>query len=121
MPKTRKEKAMLKFKNSIRVIGKLPPKVKKWPTWEFELFKKIANERLWMWTELVKAKHITKYGFICEKFIHKDDLTVTNFSHIVSKWRDKTKRLDPNNIEVVSRAYHEWHHTKQIPKLEYIN
>lgn len=128
--KTPEQKAKDKYKkakNSIRVIGKLPEKKKRGATWEFELFKKIARERIltdieiqWVW-EWVMAKHMFPNWEIWQKPIHIDQLTVTNFSHIVSKGMDKTKRLDPDNIEIVSRAYHEWQHTKQIPQTNYIN
>lgn len=124
----REKKQRIKEKLTIRVVGKTTPKEKKWATWEFELFKKIAKERSLMtdnyWygrTEYVVAKHITKEWEETTKKIPLDDLTVTNFSHIVSKGRDKTKRLDPNNITIVSRAYHEWQHSLQVPQTIYIN
>lgn len=109
-----------KLKNSVRVIGKVPDKKKKWPTGELELFKKIAIERS-EWKPYIWVTHIFPNGNFWDKAIFFDDLTVTNFSHIVSKGRDKTKRLDPENIEIVSRAYHEWQHTKQIPQSNYLN
>ena len=117
--------AYKKLKNSIKVIGKIPEKKKRGATGEFELFKKIALERSITsnvsQVKYVTGKHITKDGEECYKAICLDDLTVTNFSHIVSKGRDKTKRLDPNNIEIVSRAYHEWQHTRKIAQTNYIN
>ena len=109
-----------KLKNSIRVIGKLPEKKEKGATGEFELFKKIALERS-EWKPYIWVTHIFPDGNFWDKAIFLEDLTVTNFSHIIGKGRDKTKRLDPDNIEIVSRAYHEWQHTKQIPKSNYIN
>lgn len=121
--KTTKEKRdkerLKKEKLSIRVIGKTPEKKKKGATGEFELFKKIALERA-IW-QFVVAFHIFPDGEFWTKNISLDNLTVTNFSHNISKWRDKTKRLDPDNITVVSRAYHEWQHSLQIPQTNYIN
>ncbi|MBP7823560.1 hypothetical protein KA050_04375 [Candidatus Gracilibacteria bacterium] len=124
--KTPAQKKAIKEKLAIRMVGKTPPKVKKGgPTGELALFKIIAMERLWCPYELptpyVKAKHITPGGFVCEKLIHLDNLTVTNFSHIIGKGRDKTKRLDPKNIEIVSRAYHHYQHTGQVEQGDFIN
>lgn len=129
--KTTKEKRererLEKEKLSIRVIGKTPEKKKKWPTGEFELFKKIAKERVmpdieiqWCW-DWVLAKHIFPNGEIGQKPIHIDQLTVTNFSHQIWKGRDKTKRLDPDNILIVSRAYHHWEHTRQVEQETFLN
>lgn len=122
----REKKRRIKEKLSIRQIWKTTPKEKKGATWEFELFKKIAMERSYMysdnWDRCVLAKHINpQWLTYFNKQIRLDDLTVTNFSHIIWKGRDKTKRLDPENIEIVSRAYHEWQHTKQIAQTNYIN
>lgn len=45
-PQEKREKAKLKkLKNSIRVIGRVPEKVKKGKTGELELFKRIARDR----------------------------------------------------------------------------
>lgn len=122
----RSKKQFQKEKNSIRVIGRVPEKEKKWPTGEFELFKKIADERkfYYAWSDsewYVDAKHINQDWMLTRKVIKLENLTPTNFSHTIPKSRGEQYRLDPDNIEIVSRAYHEWHHTKQIPKLEYIN
>ncbi len=113
-----------KGKPSLHILMNPPIKEpKKTKTGELELFKKIAMERAitGFWEKWVLAKHINSYWEIGNKTIQMDNLTVTNFSHIVGKGRDKTKRLDPKNIEIVSRAYHEWQHSLQIPQLEYIN
>lgn len=122
--KTKSEKRAkaqrIKEKLSIRKVWKTTPKEKKWPTGELELFKRIAYDRQNIDGQ-VNAKHIYKDWQLWYKMICLGDLTVTNFSHIVSKWRDKTKRLDPKNIEIVSRAYHEWQHSLQIPQTNYIN
>jgi len=119
-PEQKEKKKRIAEKLSIRVIWTIPPKEKKGATWEFELFKKIALERCSkMWIAL--AKHITPEWDLVMKPILMDYLTVTNFSHIIWKGRDKTKRLDPDNIEIVSRSYHEWQHTKQIPQQNYVN
>lgn len=125
--KTTKEKRererLKKEKLSIRVIGKTPDKKKKGATWEFELFKKIAMDRcLTTWSMLyVFANHITPGWKIEKKTIFIEDLTPTNFSHIKPKGMYPELRLKPSNIEIVSRAYHEWQHTKQIPQTNYIN
>lgn len=127
--KTTKEKRererLKKEKLSIRVIGKTPEKVKKWPTWEFELFKKIAEERSVILPntslECVLAKHINFFGDEVTKYIFLEDLTPTNFSHTTPKSRWEEYRLDPDNIEIVSRAWHHYEHTRQILKVDYPN
>lgn len=121
----RDKKKQIKAKLSIRQIGKTPPKVKKWPTGELELFKKVAEYRKyyyanWFWW-YVDAKHINKYGKLTKKDIRQEDLTPTNFSHTIPKSRGEEYRLDPNNIEIVSRAWHHYEHTKQILQIDYPN
>lgn len=116
----REKKKRIKEKLSIRQVWKTTPKDKKGATWEFELFKKIARERCSvMWIAFVK--HIFPNGELGMKPIIMDNLTPINFSHIKPKGMYPELRLYPNNIEIVSRAYHEWQHTKQIPQTNYIN
>ncbi len=126
--KTTKEKRdkerMKKLKLSIRVIGKTPEKKKKGATWEFELFKKIALDRSTDYnihTRAVLAKHISTNWEECYKQIPLEDLTPTNFSHTTPKSRWEEYRLDPDNIEIVSRAWHHYEHTRQILKVDYPN
>lgn len=102
----------------------LPQKEKKKKTGEFELFKKIAEERSILVAgdmRYVKAKHLDKEWKEDVKAIFLEDLTPTNFSHIKPKWMYPELRLDPSNIELVSRAFHEWQHTQQIAQVEYPN
>ena len=119
----RDKKAYLKAKNSIRAIWKVPKKEKKGPTGEFKMFldiaeKKARDENTY---PCVIAKHITIKGIVTEKWIHMDNLTPTNFSHIKPKGMNEDLRLDPNNVEIVSRAYHEFYWTKRLSKLDYFN
>lgn len=93
---------------------------KKPPTGEFELFKKIADEACWE-SNFCHARHIFPDGTIWWKIINKNDLTPTNFSHKIPKSRWEKYRLDPDNIEIVSMAYHNYEHTKQILKIDYPN
>lgn len=37
-----------------------------------------------------------------------------NFSHIIAKWQDKSKMLDKDNIELVTKRWHYYHHNKGI-------
>jgi hypothetical protein len=67
------------------------------------------------------AKHIDTDGLECKKFIPLHFLTPTNFSHIKNKWMNKELRLDPDNIEIVSLAYHFYEHNKQVIKIYYPN
>lgn len=117
-----------------------PEKIKKGATWEFELFKKIALDRA-LSNGCVSAKHIAKpwdttltskanwaimtwiavWWEECYKLIALEDLTPTNFSHTIPKSRWEEYRLDPSNIEIVSRAWHHYEHTKQILKVDYPN
>lgn len=124
--------AYKKLKNSIKVIGKLPEKVKKWPTGEFELFKKIAEQRAIEidWVKWVMAKHIATVIVMagmdnetpyCYKFIPMNKLTPWNFDHKIPKSRGKEYRLDPENIEIVSVAWHFWKTNWQILKIDYPN
>lgn len=121
----RNKTKMIKEKLAIRQVGKTTPKEKKGATWEFELFKKIAEYRKyyyanWFWW-CVEAKHIDKYGKLTKKDIRLEDLTPTNFSHTLPKSTHPELRLDPSNIEIVSRAWHHYEHTKQILQVEYPN
>ena len=117
----KREKAKrLKAKNSIREIGRVPEKVKKWLTGELELFKKIA-EQMRDEYDMVVAKHIDKNWNETQKRIHVDDLTVSNMSHKIPKSRGEEYRLDPDNIEIVSFAWHHYEHTGQILKIDYSN
>lgn len=78
--KTPDKKAKDKLKAEklkIRVIGRTPEKVKKWPTGEFELFKKIAMDRSTDYnihTRAVLAKHISTNWGECYKQIALQDL-----------------------------------------------
>lgn len=119
--KEKRDKERLKnLKLSIRVIGKTPEKKKKCATWEFELFKKIAEDRAY-WSWYVIVRHIDLSWDEIKKAIKLEDLTPTNFSHTIPKSRWEEYRLDPNNIEIVSRAWHHYEHTKQILKVDYPN
>lgn len=110
----------IKEKLSIRAIWKTTPKEKKGATWEFELFKKIAEERKNMFDKVI-AKHITPDWKIIDKFIHIDDLTHWNFDHTIPKSRGKENRLDLDNIQIVSAAWHFYKTNKQILKVDYPN
>lgn len=119
----REKKQRIKEKLSIRQVWKTTPKEKKGATWEFELFKKIARERAldFWWAKYVVAKHITPEWAEKTKIIFLDDLAPVNFSHTIPKSRGEEYRLDPSNIEIVSRAWHHYEHTKQILKVDYPN
>ena len=69
----------------------------------------------------MEARHIGFDGKETTKRIHIDDLTHWNFSHIKSKGMNKSLRLDPDNIEIVSVAFHFYEHNKQILKVHYVN
>lgn len=114
----RERERVKKEKLSIRVIGKTPEKKKKWPTGELELFKKIAAEK---WVRYLEAKHMDKLWIECTKLIHIDDLTPWNFDHTTPKSRGKDYRLDPENIQIVSVAWHFWKTNWQILKVDYPN
>jgi len=114
----RAKKAQLRAKNSIRVVGKTPEKVPKWPTGELELFKKIVEEK---WVRYFEAKHMNKVWIECTKTIHIDDLTPWNFDHKIPKSRGKDYKLDPDNIQIVSVAWHFWKTNWQILKIDYPN
>lgn len=116
----REKKARIKEKLSIRVVGKTTPKEKKGATGELELFKKIAEKESWgKWFVLVP--HILPNWNPWAKTINLEDLQPINFSHIKPKGMYPELRLDPDNIEIVSRAYHEWQHTGQIAQVNYPN
>lgn len=122
----REKKQRIAEKLSIRQVCKTPPKEKKWPTWEFELFKAIAMQRrIQNWpdcfVDYVWAKHIDKDWNETNKKIHTRNLSVSNFSHTLPKSTHPELRLDPNNIEIVSVAWHHYEHTKQILKVDYSN
>lgn len=72
---------------------------------EFDLFMKIAQER--SINGLVLAKDIDWKT----KWIRLEDLRVINFSHIKPKWMNKSLRLDPNNVEIVTFSLHFLEHT----------
>lgn len=116
----REKKRRIAEKLAIRQVWKTTPKEKKGATWEFELFKKIAEEVCWE-SNFCHAKHIYPDWTIWWKIINKNDLTPTNFSHTIPKSRWEKYRLDPTNIEIVSMAYHHYEHTKQILKIDYPN
>lgn len=123
--KDKREKERLKReKLAIRQVCKTTPKEKKWDTGEFKLFKKIAEERAY-WdnyiARYVKALHIYPDWWLGYKNILLTDLTPTNFSHTIPKSRWEKYRLDPNNIEIVSMAWHHYEHTRQILKVDYPN
>lgn len=102
-------------------MGNTPIKTKKGykPTGELELFKQIAREQ--EVNGAVIAKHMDKDGNKCTKMIRVEDLKVENFSHIIPKSRGEKYRLDKDNIEIVSRAWHFFEHNQQILKIEYPN
>jgi len=113
----KREKAKLKkLKLKARkmwILYDAPPETEKISKWEFELFKRIAEERCgdrWF----VIAKHILPNWNTGWKTINKENLTVSNMSHKIPKSRWEEYRLDPDNIEIVSMAYHLYEHTRQI-------
>jgi hypothetical protein len=112
-------------KNSIRVVGKIPEEPKKEKaTGESKLFDIIADKRMYekdgmMW---VKAIHRDeKTGKVCEKEIPRAILTPVNFDHRSNKSRGESLRLDEDNIDIVSFAYHFHKHNGQIMRLVYPN
>lgn len=123
----RAKKKAIAEKLSIRQVWKTTPKEKKGATWEFELFKKIALERSYPTgsqyesMRYVLAEHIYPDWEPWKKKILLQDLTPTNFSHTIPKSRWEKYRLDPSNIEIVSRAWHHYEHTRQILKVDYPN
>lgn len=44
-----------------------------------------------------------------------------NFSHIIAKGQDKSKMLDKDNIELVTKRWHYWHHNKGVLRTDYPN
>lgn len=100
------------------ILHDAPPEPEKVPKWEFELFKKIAEEK---WVRYFEAKHMNKAWIECTKTIHIDDLTSWNFDHKIPKSRGEEYRLDPANIEIVSVAWHFWKTNWQILKIDYPN
>lgn len=101
------------------ILHDAPPEKEKIPKWEFELFKKIAEEqRDW---DFVNALHMNFDWEVVVKRIRMEDLTPENFHHECPKSRGEEHRLNPDNILIVSRAYHHWEHTKQILKVDYPN
>jgi hypothetical protein len=109
------------------ILHDAPPEPEKVTKQEFELFKKIAKERSygtgsqWEWMRYVVAAHIFPDWKVWVKNIFLEDLTPTNFSHTIPKSRGEEYRLDPNNIVIVSRAFHYYEHTKQTLKVDYPN
>lgn len=105
------KKALHTDNNHVTNIKPTEKKKKKWlpakrkPTGEFSLFKEIAKERAI--GDYVIAKHIDeKTGKECTKKIKLVNLRPENFSHTIPKSRWEEYRLDPDNIEIVSRAWH---------------
>lgn len=120
------KKQRIKEKLAIRQVWKTTPKKKKVATWEFELFEAIAMQRRIQYSpdcyqDYVDAKHIDFDWKETTKIIHLRNLTPTNFSHTIPKSRWEKYRLDPTNIEIVSRAWHHYEHTRQILKVDYPN
>lgn len=100
-----------------------PPEVRKGKNWkpikQFELFMQIARERAVRWE--VIAKHIDFDWKECTKPIKLTALEPINFNHIKPKGMNKDLKLDPDNIEIVSKAYHIFEHSHWIHKLEEYN
>lgn len=113
-----------KEKNAIRVIGRVPEEEKKTATGEAELFERIADKRMYlkdgiMW---VKATHRDEKTWeVCEKEIPRSILKPINFDHRENKSRGEELRLDEDNIDIVSFAYHFHKHNCQILRLVYPN
>lgn len=116
--KEQPKKALHNQLNNVTNVKPTEKKKKKWlsnkrkPTGELELFKQIARDQEQNWA--VIAKHIDIKGNECTKYIRVEDLKPENFSHIIPKSRGEEYRLDPENIEIVSRAWHFYEHNKQI-------
>ena len=111
-------------KNSIRVIGKIPEVVKEKATGEWKLFMKIADRRMYAWNDefYVKAIHRDeKTGEPCHKEIRRELLTAANFDHRENKSRGEELRLQDDNIDIVSFAYHFHKHNGQILRLVFPN
>jgi len=108
----------------IWILHDAPPEPEKIPKWEFELFKKIAMERSYedtYWNRMVNVPHINNEWKETRKIIHIENLRPENFDHTITKWADNTLRLDPKNIEIVSKAWHFYKTNKQILKVDYPN
>ncbi len=88
-------------------------------TGEWELFKEIALARSVNWRVL--AKHRDFDWKECEKWIKIEKLTHWNFSHTKKKGMNKELRLDPENIEIASVAWHFYEENRQILKVYYVN
>lgn len=82
-------------------------------TGEGKIFDEIKVERCflaeykWRMESCVRARDYdlkTKKEIV--KIIPIRLLTHWNFSHIIPKWRDESKRLDKSNIEIVSMRWH---------------
>lgn len=102
------------------ILHNAPPEPEKVTKQEFELFKIIANSRannLWF----VYAKHITKNWKEMIKPISLENLTHWNFDHTTPKSRGKDYKLDPENIQIVSVAWHFWKTNWQLLQIEYPN
>lgn len=108
-------------KKGSRALRLMDTPIEKKPTatGEWKLFEQIKQDRQINW--FVTAKHRDFNGKECTKQIHVDNLTHWNFSHIKGKGMNKELRLDPENIEIVSVAYHFYEHNQQILKVHYKN
>lgn len=124
LQKKKLKKQFQKEKNSIRVVGRIPEAIKETATGEAELFETIADKRMYakdgeMWVLAIHRDE--KTGEVCEKEIRRDILTPMNFDHRENKSRGEQHRLDEDNIDIVSFAYHFHKHNGQILRLVYPN
>ncbi len=125
-PEKELKKALHMDNNHVTNVKPTEKKKKKWlsikrkPTGEFSLFKEIAEQRSSKW--YVIAKHIDEKTWKqCTKPIKLVDLWPENFSHTIPKSRGEEYRLDPDNIEIVSRAWHYKEHNWGILRVKYKN
>jgi len=98
------------------------------PTGEKKLFDQIAIERSFVteWRgQLESCVRARDYdidtGEEIEKIIPIRLLTHWNFAHIIAKGKDKSKRLDKSNIEIVSMRWHYREHNGWNLMTEYLN
>ena len=122
--KEKREREMLKKlklkARRIWILHDAPPEPEKIPKWEYELFRKIAKEKCWdKW--FVLAKHIFPDWTEWWKTINENELTHWNFDHTTPKSRGKDYKLDPENIQIVSVAWHFWKTNWQVLKVDYPN
>lgn len=138
-PEQKAKKKLKKLKLEARrmwILHDAPPEPEKVTKQEFELFKKIAENRSIEWHVL--AKHIWREwerginplwmklmtfkrweeGY---KFIPLSMLTHWNFDHTIPKSRGKDYKLAPENIEIVSVAWHFYKTNWQVLKVDYPN